>query len=521
MTPRFDAIVIGGGVNGLAAATVLARAGRRTLLLDQHDALGGQTRSIEFARGFRAEPVGLDAPWVPRRVARSLGIKVPEVAHADPPLTGVAGPGAFLALSADPVRAAQAIRTHSPRDADKWPAFVTQMRRLARFLEHLYQMPAPDIDTTSPVELAGLARLTWRFRRLGRADMTALLRTMPMSIQELLDDWFECEPLKAALAAGGIASIQQGPRSGGTAFVMLHHLVGAPAGSARGRGYWRSGPGALAQALEVAARESRVTLRTEAAVAQIRVAEYSVAGVTLASGEEITAHTVLSSADPKGTLLDLVDPVWLDPEFVNAVRNIKLRGSTAYVLYAMDALPEAPGLEGTVTLTPNTQDLEKAYDATKYGLASERPHVEITAPSLRWRGWAPAGKHVIVARAQYAPYRLRAGSTWDAGARDQFADRVTDVIACAAPGFADRVLHRVILTPPDLEQRFGLTEGAATHGELTLDQILFMRPVAGWARYEMPIKGLYLCGAGTHPGPGIGGASGWLAARQALNGAGR
>lgn len=520
MSERFDAIVIGGGVNGLAAATALGKAGRHTLILEQAHAVGGQTRSIEFAPGFHAAPLGLDAGWMPPAVARGLGLSVPELAMADPPLTGMVAPGRFLELSADPSRAAQAIRAYSQRDAERWPDFVRLIRQLSGFLEHLYQMPALNIDATSPTELAGMARLALRFRRLGRRGMTELLRTMPMSIQELLDDWFESEALKAAVAAGGIQSIRQGPRSGGTAFVLLHHLVGAPPGSVRGRGYWRDGPDALTRALKDAARARGVTVRTGATAARILVQDYAVTGVALESGEEIAAPLVMSAADPKRTFLGLVDPVWLDPEFLDAVRNVKLRGSTAYVLYAVDALPDVAGLAGIVTLTPNTQALEQAYDATKYGVASEQPHVELTAPSFRWPALAPDAKHVIVARAQYAPYRLRDGQ-WDAAAREAFGDRVTNTIACMDPGFADRILHQVTLAPPDLERRFGLTEGAVTHGELTLDQILFMRPVAGWERYEMPIRGLYLCGAGAHPGPGIAGGPGWLAARQALDGARR
>jgi phytoene dehydrogenase-like protein len=266
-----------------------------------------------------------------------------------------------------------------------------------------------------------------------------------------------------------------------------------------------------------------VTVRAGADVARIVVRDDAVAGVVLAGGEEISAPVVLSTADPARTLLGLVDPVWLDPEFLHAVRNVKFRGSTAVVHYALDRLPAVPGvadpaaaLAGAVSLTPTMDALERAYDAAKYGTVSEAPHVELTVPSLRWPSLAPAGKHVAVATVRYAPYRLRDDTAWDADRSYALGGAVTAAVGRAVPGFADAVLHQRVLTPPDLEARYGVTEGAMTHGELTLDQILFMRPVPGWGRHAMPIAGLYLGGAGTHPGPGVLGGPGWLAARRVL-----
>lgn len=518
---RFDAIVIGAGANGLVAAATLAAAGRRTLVVERSDVPGGQARSLEFAPGFRAAPLALDAEWIPPGVARQVGVAMPERVYPEVPLT-LALPGESLSLAADPRRAAEAIRLHSARDADAWSRFTAQLYAMASFLGELYQRPAPDVGASAPTELLGLAGLAWRFRRLGRRAMAEFLRTVPLSIAELLDDWFESATLKAALAPRGVRDIRQGPRSGGTAFVWLHRLVGAPAGSVNGAGYWRTAPDAINVMLEAAARRQGVTIRTGAPVSEIRVRDDAVAGVMLESGEEIDAPTVLSSTDAARTVLDLVDPVWLDPEFLLAVKNIKFRGATAFVLYALGELPHfsslpdaTSALAGSVTLTPTVDALEQAYDATKYGAVPERPHVEITAPSLRWSTLAPPDKHVLVARAAYAPYALREGP-WNTARREGLADRVTDAISCVAPGFADRIEHRAVLVPPDLESVFGLTDGAASHGELTLDQILFMRPVARWARYATPVDGLYLCGASTHPGPGVVGGPGWLAARRVL-----
>ncbi|MFN0150161.1 MAG: phytoene desaturase family protein [bacterium] len=518
----FDAIVIGAGTNGLAAAATLARAGMRVLVLERGGAAGGHGGVEEFAPGFRAVPLAFDdAGWLPPDVARDLGLGGAglERAEAELPVTVALEAGGFLSLAGDAARASDAIRAHSERDAARWPAFVARLRQLAGFLEALYQVRPPDVGATAPGELMQLLGLGVKLRGLGRDGMTDLFRSLPISAADLLDDWFESAPLKGAIGSGGVQNHQQGPRSGGTGFVMLHHLVGAAAGSVRGRGWWRAGPDAPLRALEAAARRGGATIRTNATVARILVRDDAVCGVALASGEEIAAPRVLSTADPSHSLLDLVDPVWLDPEFLHAVRNIRYRGCAAIVMYAMESLPPAPGdaaLAGVVTLTPNLLALERAADAAKYGTISERPHVEVTAPSLRWAGLAPAGKHVVVARAQYAPYRLRGDAAWDAARRDALASSVTSTIDAAMPGFASRVATRVALSPLDIESRYGLKEGAVTHGELALDQILFMRPVAGSGRYAMPVDGLYLGGAGAHPGPGVLGGPGWLAAKQMI-----
>lgn len=524
MTKRsIDAVVIGGGANGLVAAARLGKAGLRVQLLEHDQTLGGQGRVVDFAPGFRAAPLGTDPGWLPAAIANGLALEGLEYDTCDSALTVMAEPGSFLTLSRDVGRASEAIRVHSPSDASKWPSFTTLIAKLARFLEALYLTPAPDISTNSLRDLLPLLELGRKYRALGRRDMIEFLRTFPLSVWELLDDWFETVPLKAAVATGGIQNHQQGPRSGGTGFVLLHYLVGAPAGSVRGRTPWRGGPGAFTQAAEDAARRFGVSIRAGASVARIKVRDDAVAGVVLADGEEIDAGTVLSTADPARTLLEWVDPVWLDPEFVHAVGNIRHRGCTSVVLYGLDSVPEVPGLSsqkamaGLVSLTPSLRSLEKAADAAKYGAVSEQPHVEFTVPTLLWPDLADQGRHVLIARAQYAPYRLRDSATWDTARRESLADCVTAAIEAAAPGFRSRIRHRVALSPRDLEERYGLREGAESQGELGLDQILFMRPVPGWGRHATPLSGLYLGGAGTHPGPGILGGAGWLASQRLLD----
>jgi phytoene dehydrogenase-like protein len=515
--------VIGGGVNGLVAATVLARAGRKILLLERRDGIGGQVRSTEFAPGFKSAALTGDAGWLPSGVVRAVRLAVPELVLPEATLAVRADEREWLVLSRDLGRSAETIRRYSARDAQAWAGFCTRLAKHAGFLAALYQLPPPDIDAARPGELLPLLGLAWKLRGLGRRDMVELLRTVPLAVQELLDDEFESEPLKAAIAASAIRELRQGPRSGGTAFGLLHSQVGAAPGAIRGSGYWKAGPDALAAALAAAARTSGVEIRAGAEVAAVLAREDRVTGVALAHGEEIQSPVVLSSLDPARTLLGLVDPVWLDPEFLLAVRNIKFRGSVVKVSYALDALPDFAGLPGgstdltgTLSLSGSLLELERAADAAKYGRISERPHVEVQLPSLRWPDLAPSGKHVLVAHAQWAPFRLRNGS-WDAETREALGDRISQTIEQAAPGFGALVREREVLTPADLAQRYGLTEGALNHGEMGLDQILFMRPVAGAARYAMPLSGLYLCGAGAHPGYGSSGGPGWLAAKRVLS----
>lgn len=524
MTAAYDAIVIGAGSNGLVAAAALGKAGRRVLVLESADDIGGQRRTWEFAPGFRA-PLHVDTGWLPPTVARGLGIA--PLGTTTPRVTAsVAGDGQTLALPAEPARAADTLRRYSPRDAARWPSFVERLAKLAGFLESLYELPPPDIDAPMSLgELAPLLGLGRKFRSLGRTDMVELLRVLPMSVQDLLDDWFEGPLVKAAVAAAGVRDIRQGPRSGGTSFVLLHHLVGAGAGSVGARPWWRDRPDALIGTIATVARANKVEIRAGAPVASIRVRDDAVTGVVLDGGDELAAPVVVSTADPARTLLGLVDPVWLDPELLHAVRNIKFRGCTALALFALDRLPELRGfddgpaaLAGTVSLTPSLDALERAYDGAKYGEVSREPHIEISVPTLRWPSLAAAGKHVLLARAQYAPYALRGGAAWDDSRTCALGETVTRAIDRVMPGFASAVLHREILTPADLERRLGVTEGALTHGELMLDQILFMRPLPGSGRYATPIDGLYLSGVGTHPGPGVLGGAGWLAAKRIARG---
>jgi phytoene dehydrogenase-like protein len=502
VSAAYDVAVIGAGANGLVAATALAKAGRRVLVLESESQIGGTWRPIDIASGLAA-PLEMESDWIPPNVATLLGVNESDYTSA-PGTSVLLDDGEFLLLPPEISAGAAAIRRHSPRDAAKWPEFTTLLRQLSGFLETMYQLPAPDVDSKSVAELSSLLTVGRAFRALGRAGMPELLRVLPMPVQDLADDFLTFEPLKAAVAAAGVRDIRQGPRSGGTSFVLLHYLTGASAGAFRGRRPLRGGPGAFITFAERAAHAAGVTVRTDARVARVDVTDDVVSGVTLASGESIPASVVLSTADPSSTLLGMVDPVWLDPEFVRAVSNIRYRGVTAYVSYAVERVPDLP--TGVISLSSSTNAIERPFDASKYGEASPRPHIELTLrPDAR----------SLIARVQYIPFTLRDGA-WDAARKGALANLVSAEIARAIPKFSGMVRECRVFTPPDLAKRFGVHDGAFTHGEMGLDQILFMRPVAGYGRHAMPIPGLYLGGAGTHPGPGVAGGPGLLAARQVL-----
>lgn len=519
-----DVVVIGAGLNGLVVATYLAKAGRRVLVVERRAIVGGSTVTEEIAPGFRGDTCLHETGWLSPRIARDLQLERHGLAMLHPgrgvfaPLSGRDG----LYLDPSPARAADAIRHFSPADARRWPEFAALVAELSGFLEALYASPPPRVDANTLAEHVSMLGLGRRLRKLGKARMVELLRTLPMSVAELLDDWFEGDALKGAVGAQGITRICQGPRSGGTAFVLLHHAVGRPAGAFRSPSAVRGGTGALATAIAAAARAAGVEIRTQADVASVRMEQGRATGVVLRTGEEIASRQVASTADARATLLGLCDPSRLDPALVRAVRNIRFRGAWAKMNLALGALPRFGEslegdlhLRGTISIAPGLEYLERAYDAAKYGKVSAQPYLEVRIPSLDDPSLAPPGKHVMSVHMQYAPYALREG-TWDAAARTALGDGIMTTLEQYAPGIAGLVQARQVLTPLDLEQTFALPEGNAYQGELTLDQILFMRPVAGWSRYRTPVPGLYLCGTGSHPGGAIAGGAGALAAPELL-----
>jgi len=385
----------------------------------------------------------------------------------------------------------------------------------------LLSMVPPNPTSLNPRELFKLLGIGRHFRRLGTHLLYDLTKLMTMSSADYLNEWFETEVLKATMAASGIIGTFLGPRSPGTAYVLLHHYMGEIDAVFRSWGWARGGMGSVSGALARTAESYGAEIRTRAGVAQLLVKNGRTTGVVLENGEEIQSQIVTSAVDPKRTFLKLVDPVHLEPEFVRQVGQIRMRGSSGKVNLALDALPnftalpgEGPHLRGAISISPSIDYLEHAYDDAKYGNFSRRPYLDILIPSTIDPTMAPPGKHVMSIFVQYAPYHLKEGS-WPER-REEFGDTVIATLSEYAPNLKNIILHRQVLTPWDLEQEFGLTEGNIFHGELSLDQLFFMRPVRGWAQYRTPINNLYLCAAGTHPGGGVMGASGRLAAMEIL-----
>ena len=519
---RYDAIVIGGGHNGLVHAAYLARAGRKVLVLERRHVLGGAAVTEEVFPGFKFSVCSYVVSLLRPEIIRELDL--PRHGLEILPLDGTFTPmpsGDYLWRMNDHARTRREIARHSRTDAEAYDEYALAMVEMARFVKPILEMTPPDPWSLHPRELARMLFLGRRFRGLSSGDRYNQVQLMTMSAVDFLDQWFETDVLKATMSASGIIGTFLGVRSPGTAYVLLHHYMGEIDGAFRSWGLARGGTGAISNAIAAAAREAGVEIRTEAPIAKILVREGRTRGVVLANGDEIEADIVSSSVDPRITFMRMLGEEHLPPEFVEGVSRYKFRGSSGKVNMALDGLPnftclpgEGPHLRGAISISPGIDYMERAYDDAKYGRFSRHPYIDIVIPTLTDPSIAPPGKHVMSCFVQYAPYHL-AESNWDAE-REAFGDTVVNTIAEYAPNFKDLILHRQVVTPLDLERDWGLSEGNIFQGELSLEQLFFLRPVPGWANYRTPVKGLYMCGSATHPGGGIMGAPGRNAAHAVL-----
>ncbi|MCU1382306.1 MAG: dependent oxidoreductase [Acidobacteria bacterium] len=520
---RYDAIVIGGGHNGLTAAAYLAAAGRRVVVLERRHVLGGAAVTEEVFPGFRFSVCSYVVSLLRPEIIRDLDL--PRHGLEILPLDGTFTPmpsGDYLWRVNDHAKTRREIARHSKLDAEAYDEYGRAMVEMARFVKPILNMTPPDPMSLDPRELRKLLFLGNRFRALPDSDRYNQIQLMTMSASDFLDQWFETDVLKATMSASGIIGTFQGVRSPGTAYVLLHHYMGEIDGAFRSWGFARGGTGAISNAIAAAAREAGVEIRTETSVARIIVKNGQTSGVALTNGDELAADMVLSSVDPNLTFLTFMDADReLPADFVEEIRRYKYRGSSGKVNLALDALPDftclpggGPHLRGAISISPGVDYMERAYDQAKYGDFSRRPYMDMVIPTLTDPSIAPPGKHILSCFVQYAPYQL-SHATWD-DQRDAFGDTVIDTIAEYAPNIRDIILHRQVLTPLDLERDFGLTEGNIFQGELTLEQLFFARPVPGWAQYKTPIRNLWMCGSATHPGGGIMGAPGRNAALRIL-----
>lgn len=524
MARSYDAVIVGGGHNGLVTAAYLARAGKKVLVLEAREVLGGCAVTEEVWPGFRVSTAAYLTSLLQERIIREL--ELPKYGYQvdakDPAFFSVYPDGRYFFMWQDRAKTLAEIAKFSKRDAERYPAYEDHLERLSVVVEGLLLTTPPPFPPSSLGGLLEYLKLAGKLRGLSRAEMVGLVKIFTQSASDFLDEWFESPEVKVTLATDGVIGANGGPRSPGTAYILLHHCMGGVAGHRGLWGFVRGGMGAVSNAIADSARAAGAEIRTAAPVARILTANGRVSGVALESGEEIGAATLASCCDPKRTFLGLMDPSSLEDEFVDGIRKLRCEGTSLKINLALNGLPDfkaLPGVPGpqhgaTMHICPSIEYVERAWDDAKYGRPSRSPMLEMTVPTIYDPSLAPAGKHIMGIFLQYAPYTLADGS-WDE-LREPFYNRVIDIIEEYAPNIRDIIVDKLVLTPLDLERRFGITGGNIFHGEMSVDQMFVMRPVPGWARYRMPVRGLYLCGSGAHPGGGVMGAPGYNCAREML-----
>jgi|CZKS01.1.fsa_nt_gi phytoene dehydrogenase-like protein len=521
-----NVIIVGGGHNGLVAAFYLAKAGFKPLVLERRAQVGGSAITEEFHPGFRCSTLAHNTGPLRADIVRDMQLEQHGLKLTTPDVSTVSllPDGRALLLYSDAKKAALEIAQWSQKDAASYSDFGTALGKIGKVIGEALALTPPNIDSPSSGDLWGMLKTGRSIRNLGRKDLYRVLRWGPMAVADLVAEFFDTEPLRATIAARGIFGTFLGPWSAGSGLVLLLRAAAdstpnpSPAGSVQ---FPAGGAGAITLAMAAAAKQAGAEIRTNADITGIRVQDGVATGVVLATGEEISARAVVSNADPKRTLMRLVDPSHLSPDFIQKIKNYRCMGTVAKVNLALSALPEFTALKsrgngnllrGRIQISPEIDYLERAFDESKYGNFSRNPYIEITFPSLSDPSLAPAGQHVMSIYMQYAPYKLK-NSDWESQ-RTALGETVVKTIALYAPGLPQTILRHQVITPQDLEETYGLTGGHIFHGELALDQFFTMRPLLDWARYQTPIERLYLCGSGTHPGTGLTGGSGANAARE-------
>jgi phytoene dehydrogenase-like protein len=520
---RFDVVIVGGGYNGLVTAAYLARAGRRVLVLERRELVGGCSVTEEIWPGYRVSTAAYLSSLLQDRIVRELELERFGylVDPKDPAFFSVFPDGRHFFMWQDDRKTLDEIAKFSKRDAETYPVFEQYLEKLAIVVESLLLTSPPEFPPHGVLDFVDYLKLAGRMRKLSRSEIVGLVKIFTQSAADFLDEWFESPEVKVTLATDGVIGANGGPRSPGTAYILLHHCMGGVGGKRGLWGFVRGGMGAISESIAQSARSKGAEIRVNAPVQRITVSGGRVRGVVLETGEEIEAPIVASNLDPHVTFLKLLGEDDLDPDFRESIRRFRIEGTSLKINLALSGVPDFAALPGagpqhraTMHICPSIEYIERAWDDAKYGRPSERPMLEMTIPTMYDPSLAPPGHHIMGIFIQYAPYTLN-GLKWD-DIREPYGDHVLNLIQEYAPNIRSIVVNRQVLSPLDLERRFGITGGNIFHGEMSLDQMFVMRPVAGWARYRMPVGGLYLCGSGAHPGGGVMGAPGYNAAREIL-----
>ena len=521
----YDVIVIGGGHNGLTAGAYLAKAGRKVLVIERRQVLGGAAATEELFPGFRFNTGSGHAGMLLPQVVNDLQLARHGLAYIDSPIAAFAPQpdGRAMTLWRDSKQNPSEISRFSQKDALAYPQFLRLVNKLTGVLRNIMTLTPPDPKNTRITNLLPWLRPALEAKGLGDEDLMEFLRIFPMTTKEFLDEWFESDALKGMLGIPSVAGSMQGPQASGTAFMFLYQQLGIENAGFQSSRFVKGGVGEVSAALAKAAQAHGAEIRINATVAELIIEDVQAIGVRLETGEVIKAHTIVSNANPRHSLFEISSPSNLPINTMRRVRNIRYRGSTAKVLLALDDLPffdcAPPSLEhlgGHIIIAPSLDHIERAYDDAKYGRMSKNPAMDITIPSILDDSISPPGKHIMEITFRYAPYDLRE-SNWNAQA-NKLIDLTLNTLAGYAPDIKDIIMHQQVITPLDYEREYALPEGSIFHGQMGLDQLLFMRPLAGYAQYRSPIESLYFCGAGTHPGGGLTCAPGYNAAQEVLRG---
>ena len=518
---QYDVIVIGSGINGLVASSIIAKSGKKVLIVDERETIGGLTATQEFSSGCKVNPVYDAIQWIDPRVMKDLGLNNYDLKIDKLKTLRIAldKNGKHLKFYSDNELTSNSISNHSVKDAKKWPDFSSHINNMSDFLEKIYQLTPPKLPHINLKDALSMRSMLSPLKKHGTRGLTDFIKIAPMMMPELMDEWFETELLRAAISATGIRHLSQGPFAAATGYNFLHQHIYAN-GIINNSMLIKGGTGYLAKCLEKVAKSYGVEIINKCQVNSINLNNGVCTGITINTDKKIISEYVVSSLDPSSTFESLIGTEYLDPTFITQLKNIKYRGSVSRIHFELNELPEIKGVSNEemntfFTVSPSIEYLERASDACKYGEISKNPFVEFSFPTINNPEFSSERNHILSATIQYTPYKLRRNE-WSSSLKDALKENIISILSAYIPGINSLIKSTHIFTPVDFEQQFGIKEGSFNHGEMTLDQFFFMRPTISTSQYKSPISNLFICGSSTHPGGGIHGANGYNAATEIL-----